>query len=173
MADESEDQEKTEAATPRRLEKAREEGQVVRSRELSTFLLLSAGFAALWAMSNLLYGQLGQVMQAAFLFEPQHARNTELMLAQLWLLGSTSLQALLPLFILLFVVALVAPMLLGGWLISVKSLAPKFSKLNPLKGLGRIFSSQALAELAKVIAKALLVGGLSAWFLYNNSNEFM
>jgi len=173
MADESEDQEKTEAASPRRLEKAREEGQVVRSRELTTFLLLSAGFAGLWLMSHSLYGQLGQVMEAAFLFDRQQASNTDAMLGQMVLLVSNSLRALLPFFLLLFIVALVAPMLLGGWLMSLKALAPRLSKLNPIKGLGRIFSSQALAELTKVIAKASLIGGIAAWFLYSHSAEFM
>jgi flagellar biosynthetic protein FlhB len=173
MADESEDQEKTEAATPRRLEKAREEGQVARSRELTTFVLLSAGFAGLWLMSSLLYGQLGQVMKAAFLFDRGQAFQTGAMLGQVWVLASAGLRALMPFFMLLLIVALGAPMLLGGWLFSFKALQPRFSKLNPFTGLARVFSSQALAELVKVVAKALLVGGIVGWYLYTRGGNFM
>src|SRR5690606_29077096 len=63
--------------------------------------------------------------------------------------------------------------LLGGWLLSAKSLQPQFSKLNPMKGLGRIFSSQALAELGKVLAKALLVGSVITFFLRAKIGEFL
>lgn len=173
MADDSNDQEKTEAATPRRLEKAREEGQVARSRELTTFLLLATGVASLWSMGALFYNQLGLVMEQAFLFDRGGAFEVEVMLSSAWNLGERTLMMLLPLFLLLMVVALVAPMLLGGMLISAKSLQPQLSKLNPLKGLKRIFSTQALAELAKVVAKALLVGGVVTWFLVSGIGEFM
>ena len=76
MADSSSDQEKTEEATPRRLEKAREEGQVARSRELATFMLLLGGVVGLWSMGAMLYGQLGSVMEQAFLFERREAMET-------------------------------------------------------------------------------------------------
>ncbi|HEY1230771.1 MAG TPA: flagellar biosynthesis protein FlhB, partial [Ramlibacter sp.] len=62
------------------------------------------------------------------------------------------------------VAALVGPILLGGWLISTKSLAPDFNKLNPLAGIGRMFSTQSLAELVKALAKSLLIGGV-AWLV--------
>lgn len=174
MADESSsDEEKTEEPTPRRLEKAREEGQVARSRELSTFMMLIAGVAGLWSMGTLLYDQLGLMMEQAFLFDRGIAFDSARMLANLWLLGSNTLVAMVPLFVLLTVVALVAPALLGGWLISGKSLQPKMSKLNPLKGLKRMFSSQALAELAKAISKSVLTGSVAIAFLWAKRGEFM
>ncbi|MDI5987266.1 flagellar biosynthesis protein FlhB [Halomonas sp. M4R5S39] len=173
MADESSDQEKTEEATPRRLEKAREEGQVARSRELTTFMLLLGGVGGLWAMGAMLYDQLGLVMEQAFLFERRHALETTPMLSHALDLGERTLLAMLPLFLLLTVVALAAPALLGGWLISAKSMKPQLSKLNPLKGLKRIFGVQALVELAKAIAKSLLVGGIAMAFLWSNRGTFM
>ncbi len=173
MADETEDQEKTEPATPRRLEKAREEGQIARSRELTTFLLLCAGVLALWILGGSLYAQLGQIMEQAFLFERGQAMEVEVMLAKSMVMGQRSLLALMPIFLLLAVVALAAPMLLGGWLISAKSLAPNLGKLNPVKGLQRMFSSQTLAELAKVVVKSLLVGLVLTWFLTSKRGEFM
>ena len=54
-----------------------------------------------------------------------------------------------------------APLMLGGWLLSAKALAPKFSKLDPVAGVGRMFSAQALSELFKALAKSLLIGGVA------------
>lgn len=173
MSDETSDQEKTEQATPRRLDKAREEGQVVRSRELTTFLLLAGGVGGLWAMSGVLYGQLGRVMEQAFLFGRPQALEPRVMLVRAGELGELTLWSLLPFLLLMAVLALVAPMLLGGWMISAKALAPQASKLNPLKGLKRLFSSQSLAELGKAIAKSALVGGVAVWFLMTHRGEFM
>lgn len=174
MADDSSDQDdKTEAATPRRLEKAREDGQVARSRELSTFLLLLGGVGGLWSMSSVLYAQLGLVMEQSFLFERNVAFDSAVMVAHFWSLAQRSLFALLPLFILLLLIALVSPMLLGGWLLSAKSLAPQFSRLNPFKGLKRLFSTHALAELGKAIAKSLLVGWVAVQFISSHVGEMM
>ncbi|MGM1052561.1 MAG: flagellar biosynthesis protein FlhB [Pseudomonadota bacterium] len=173
MAEQDSDQEKTEPATPRREEKAREEGQVARSRELTTFMLLLGGVAGLWGMGPLLYDQLGLVMEQAFLFERRHALETNPMLSHALQLGQRTMLALLPLFLLLAVVALVAPALLGGWIISAKSLKPQLSKLNLFKGLKRMFGVQALVELAKAIAKSLLVGGVAVTFLWTNRGTYM
>lgn len=173
MADNDSDQEKTEEATPRRKEKAREEGQVARSRELNTFLLLLGGVIGLYSMGNMLYDQLGAVMEQAFLFERRQAMESTAMLVNALDLGQRTLFAMMPLFLLLAIIALVAPGLMGGWLISGKSMQPKFSKLNPIKGVKRIFSTQALIELAKAIAKSFLVGGVAATFLYFNIGKFM
>ena len=155
------------------MEKAREEGQVARSRELATFMLLLAGVLGLATMGNTLYGQVGGVMEQAFLFDRRQAMETAPMLAEALMLGRRTLISLLPLFLLLTVVALVAPALLGGWLISAKSLKPQASKLNPLKGLKRIFGVQALVELVKAIAKSVLVGSVGGAYLYLHRGEFM
>ncbi|MDR5875258.1 flagellar biosynthesis protein FlhB [Halomonas sp. CUBES01] len=173
MADDDSDQEKTEEATPRRKEKAREEGQVARSRELTTFLVLLGGVIGLWTMGQMLYNQLGMVMERAFLFERRQAMEDMPMLTTALDLGQRTLFAMMPLFLLLALIALIAPTLLGGFLISGKSLQPKFSKLNPVSGLKRLFGSQALIELAKAVAKSILVGGVGAAFLYLNIGKFM
>ncbi|MGR2737423.1 flagellar biosynthesis protein FlhB [Billgrantia sp. Q4P2] len=173
MADESSDQEKTEEATPRRLEKAREEGQVARSRELTTFMLLLGGVVGMWSMGAMLYDQLGLVMEQAFLFERRQAFETGPMLSNVLDLASRTLLTMLPLFLLLTLVALVAPALLGGWLISAKSLKPQLSKLNPLKGLKRMFGVQALVELFKAVAKSMLIGGVGMTYLYFKRGEYM
>lgn len=173
MADDSQDQDKTEAATPRRLEKAREEGQVVRSRELATVMLLGVGLAGLWALGPALFTRLGLVMEQSLMFDRQRVFDPSVMLSSAAGIGAHSLFSLLPLFALLAAVALIAPNVLGGLLISAKSLKPQFSRLNPIKGLKRQFSEQALAELAKAIAKSLLVGTVLAVFLHSKRGEFL
>ncbi|WP_454727252.1 MULTISPECIES: flagellar biosynthesis protein FlhB [Cupriavidus] len=170
MSEES-DLEKTEPASPRRLEKAREEGQVVRSRELATLIMLMSGVAGLWALGGTLGSKLNAVMHASLAFEPATAFDTSRMMSRFAMNVWEGLLAFLPLLLLFGAAALAGPMLLGGWLFSTQSLTPDFSRLSPLKGVGRLFSSQSLVELAKAIAKALLVGSVAAWVLWHRLGE--
>lgn len=172
MAEES-DLEKSEPASPRRLEKAREEGQVARSRELATFVMLATGMGSLWLMGETLGEQFGSALRNGLRFERASAFDPSHMMAQAGAVVLHGLQALMPLFVLMLVAALVAPMLLGGWLLSAQSLAPKFSKLNPVAGIGRMFSTESLAELFKTLVKSLLVGGISWWVVSGNLADIM
>ena len=164
MAEES-DLEKTEPASPRRLEKAREEGQVARSRELVTFVMLATGLVGLWSTGELMAGLLGGALRNGLQFERASAFDPSHMMVQAGTAVVRALQALMPVLVLMLVAALVAPMLLGGWLLSAKSLAPNFSKLNPIAGISRMFSAETLAELVKTIVKSLLVGGVAWWVI--------
>lgn len=167
------DQEKTEEPTARRLEKSREEGQVARSRELTTFVILFGGVLMLWSLGSTLYNNLGLMMEQAFSFERLQISEPGPMLQNVLELGQAALISLLPLFAVMLLLALVAPALLGGWVVSTKAMAPKFEKLNPIKGLKRIFSTQALAELGKAIAKTVLVGSVLTLFLWQQRQSFM
>ncbi|WP_017429028.1 flagellar biosynthesis protein FlhB [Vreelandella jeotgali] len=173
MADSDSDEEKTEDATPRREEKAREEGQIPRSRELTTFLMLLGGVIGLAGMGPTLFGKIGGVMEQAFLFDRRQVFETTSMLIAALDSGKRVLFAMMPLYLLLALIAMVAPALLGGWLISAKSMQPKISKLNPVSGIKRIFALQALIELFKALFKALLVGSVAASFLYLNVGKFL
>lgn len=165
MSEES-DLEKTEPASPRRLEKAREEGQVVRSRELGTLVMLMVGVFGLWGLGGMIGERLHAVMRASLAFEPATALQTDRMLIRMAEMFWEILLVIMPLLLLFGAAALAAPMMLGGWLFSTKALAPKFDRLSPLKGLGRLFSVNSLVELLKAIAKSLLVGGVGAWVLW-------
>lgn len=172
MADDS-DLEKTEAASPRRLEQAREEGQVARSRELSTFLILAGGMAGLWLSATLLYEKIGGMLRQSLGFSRTVAMDATQMLAQSAASSWEVLQGLLPLFAVLLVAALAGSVLLGGLLLSSKSLAPKLERLNALKGVKRMFSMQALIELVKAFAKSLLVGGVAAWAIWTRRDTIL
>jgi flagellar biosynthetic protein FlhB len=172
MANES-DAEKTEPATPRRLEKAREDGQVPRSRELATFMLLCVGLASLWLLASWMGGNMMVVMQTSMRFDAAAAMDSSRLLDRQWAQAMTALKALAPITLPLVAAALLAPTLLGGWLFSPKSIKFDPKKLDPLKGLGRIFSSQGIIELVKAIAKSVLIGAVAAWFVYTHLDELL
>lgn len=172
MSEES-DLEKTEPGSPRRLEKAREEGEVARSRELTTFVLLVTGIGGLWMNAGPMSEHIGRALRHGLQFERASAFDTSHMLVQAGNVVLEALQALIPLFGMMVLAALIAPLMLGGWLFSTQSLAPKFSKLNPIAGLGRLFSTQSLAELIKAIAKSLLVGSVAYWVISANVASIM
>ncbi len=157
MAEDS-DLERTEPASPRRLEEARQKGNVPRSRELNTFaVLVVAGTALLLTGSLVTQGMFGMA-QRLLTFDRAAIEGTD----QLWsyLMGATldMLMLFLPLLLALLAVALATPTLMGGWLLSGEALQPDFGRSNPLKGLSRIFSITSLAELGKGVAKSLVVG---------------
>jgi len=165
---EGSDQEKTEAPSPQRLEKAREDGQVVQSRELSTFVILMVGGSALWMMASGLGQTLSHIVQSALQFNPGIARDSSHVMAQLSDQFFEAALALAPFLGLMVLATLAAPLVLSGWLFSTKALAPKFDRMNPLSGIKRMFSSQGLIELVKSLAKVGLLGGVAAWLIWSN-----
>ncbi|MFZ4831958.1 flagellar biosynthesis protein FlhB [Rouxiella sp. Mn2063] len=167
MAEES-DLEKSEAPTSHRLEKAREEGQIPRSRELTSILMLAAGLGLLLLSGQSLSHKLGEMVANGLHFDHHIVSNDRTMLQQMATLASSAVWALLPVIAGLVLVALTAPLLLGGLLFSTSSLGFKFSRMNPLAGLKRIFSAQVLAELFKAILKAAIVGWVCSVYLAHN-----
>ncbi|MFZ3116873.1 MAG: flagellar biosynthesis protein FlhB [Variovorax sp.] len=172
MAEES-DLEKTESASPRRLEKAREDGDVARSRELVTLVILGAGISGLWLTSGSLGTTFGGALQHGLQFDRKSAFDASHMLTQTGSMVLEALLAIAPFFGMMMLAALVGPIILGGWLFSTKAIAPRFSKLNPLAGIGRMFSTQSLAELTKALAKSLLVGVVAWWVISGHIGDMV
>lgn len=172
MSEES-DLERTEEATPRRLEKAREEGQVARSLELTTFTVLLAAAAGILFLGAGLMDKLLKIMKSGMTVERELAFQPELMLVRLYHLTIEGLISMAPLLFLLLVVAFFAPMLLSGWMFSTKALIPKFERIDPIKGFGRIFSVYSLVELIKAILKTLIIGGVAALVIWSNRDTVM
>jgi len=167
------DLEKTEPATPRRLEKAREEGQLARSRELTTFMMLAAGVAVLWLGGPWLYGRLFGVMRTGLAFDPRVGRDPNVMLAQAAGSAGDALLALLPVFALLAAVAVLGSILLGGLVFSGKAIAPQFGRMNLFKGVARLFSAQTLVELVKTLLKVALVAGVGSAILWREHDALL
>ncbi|ARN75423.1 flagellar biosynthesis protein FlhB [Oceanicoccus sagamiensis] len=158
MAENENGQEKTEEATPKRLEKARGEGQVARSKELTTTLVLLAGVGGLITLGGDLGHALMNFMRFNFTVSREAVFDTQLMMLHLSDTTYAAIEALLPFFGVVVVAALVGPTALGGFLFSGKALAPKLSRMNPIKGIQRMFSMNSLVELIKSIGKVVLVG---------------
>lgn len=172
MAEES-DLEKTEPATSRRLEKAREEGQVARSRELSTFALLAAGFGVTYANSGSILDHLKFVMRDALTFDRGLAFESSRMLPKVGLAISNGAIAVAPVIGALYLAAVLSPMALGGWLLTTKTLVPNFGRMNPITGLGRMFSANSLVQLLMSIAKCSLVGGIAFWAVLRSQGDVL
>lgn len=172
MAEDS-DLEKTEQPSQRRLDQAREKGQVARSRELSTFIVLLAGGGVLWFMGASFTRQMVGMLRNGLTLSRDMAFNTGLMMPRLYDLSLDMLITFFPLLLAVLAAAVFSPMLLNGWLFSVEALQPQFSKLNPISGISRMFSGSALVELSKAIGKSVLVGGTAAWVIWHNKDAVM
>lgn len=172
MAEEN-DLERTEPAMPQRLQKAREEGQVARSQELTTFTLLMVAAGSLILLGSDVMKKLLSIMKAGMQMERELAFQPNLMMTRFTELAFESLLAIAPLLLILIITAFFAPMFLSGWMVSAKALMPNFGRINPIKGIARIFSARSLVELAKAILKTIVIGGVAALVIWNNKYEIM
>ncbi len=151
-------QEKTERATPKRREESRKKGQVGKSRELSSIAVLAGGAIYLYFRGEYHVFQLGGILKRAFLDIPSIASGEQDLFKYLLVRAEDILWIILPIMLVLSVVAVLANALQTGLLLSVEALTPSASKLNPVSGLKRLFSKKSLVELAKSIAKLVIVG---------------
>ncbi|MCL2589849.1 MAG: flagellar biosynthesis protein FlhB [Betaproteobacteria bacterium] len=165
---ENSDQDKTEPASGRRLQQAREEGQVPQSRELQTFLVTMTGALFIWMLGGWMGERLLGLLRYGFSFDRRLAYETNGLTIIEWLenMFGGALLTLMPLFIVLIVAALGAPLMLGGLLFAPKALSLKPERLNPLQGIKRMFSLHGLVEMLKAVLKAFLIGGVGAMVLW-------
>lgn len=157
MADDS-SQEKTEEPTAKRLQKARDDGQIPRSKELSTSLVLIVGALSLWIFGRFIFSGAQNIFTFNFTLERSHMFDTKEMVIHL---SASVLEAILvisPVMIALLIAAILGPLALGGWMFSGKSLLPKGSRISPLSGLKRMFGTKSLVELLKSWAKVIVIG---------------
>jgi len=161
MADSHDAADRTEEPSAKRLQDARERGQVARSRELGTAAVMITGSAALFAAGGSLAGGFGRLLGRALALD----RATLLDPAAMGrLLGAATLEGLLlaaPVLAAVLVAAVLAPLALGGWVFSPRAFAPSLERLNPLTGLGRVFGWNGAVELAKALLKVVVVGAIA------------
>jgi flagellar biosynthesis protein FlhB len=162
MAESESGGERTEEPSQRRLQEARERGQLPRSRELTNFATMIGGGAALVAVGGSLVSRLSQTMRHGLSIDSASLGNMDSMTASLGDAAASSVVAVLPVFGSLIVLALLASVVLGGWNFSATALTPDFSRLNPLSGITRLFGLRGVSELGKALLKCVMVGGVCA-----------
>jgi flagellar biosynthetic protein FlhB len=156
MADDS-SQEKTEEPTAKKLEKAREDGQIPRSKELSTSLVLIVGTLALWSFGGSLLSAAKNIITYNFSLERAHLFDDRQMIIHLSGSALEGMTSIAPVMAALVVAAIFGPLALGGWMFSGKSLMPKASRISPIAGFKRMFGLKSLVELLKSWAKVLTI----------------
>ncbi|HHL2560376.1 TPA: flagellar biosynthesis protein FlhB [Yersinia enterocolitica] len=167
MSEES-DVEKTEEPTPHKLSKAREEGQIPRSKELTSILMLLVGWLLILVGGNHVAGKLALLLHNGLMFDRLLVFDTDTMLLRIYELFKHALFAVLPILLGLFITGITSPALLGGLNLSGKSLKVDLKRLNPLSGFKRMFSTQVVSELLKSVLKVTLVGTACAIFILSN-----
>lgn len=163
MAEES-GAEKTEPASAKRLRDARNSGDIPRSREVGTFAVLMTAGIALWMLGGSVFHKLSQVLAGGLSLNREQIYNPNVLIERITADIAGVLLACLPLAGMVMFVMLASPLLIGGWNFTAKAFTPNFAKLNPIAGLGNLLSINALVELLKAAAKALLVGAV-AWYV--------
>ncbi|MFL2502407.1 MAG: flagellar biosynthesis protein FlhB [Luminiphilus sp.] len=173
MADQQdESQEKTEEPTARRLSKAREEGQIARSTEITIAASVISVAIYIYLFGSSLLGNVANIFARGLVFDSLAVLEPQVAAGRLADAMIEALFTILPILILTGVVVLACSGLIGGYNFSWKSLQPKASKFNPIAGFKRMFGMQALVNLGKSIAKFLLVGGVTYFLIDASITEF-
>lgn len=166
-------QERTEQPTAKRLKESRDKGQVPRSKELNTMMLLMGSGAGFLLMGDSIFGGIRDLLQRGLSIKNAQTIDASGLIAILSDTALQSLSILAPLFLLLVVVVLMTPIGIGGWSFSFQSVSFKWEKIDPIKGFGRIFAVKGLMELLKVLAKFALVSAISAVILWSLVEEIL
>jgi len=170
---ENDAQDRTEQATPKRLEEARRKGQIPRSRELSAAAVTLVGGAALYMLGGQITGQMAEMMRRGLALSRDEATDSTFMLPALSNAAADGLWLSMPVLGLITLAAIIAPLALGGWSFAGQAMMPQFSRLNPLEGIKRMFAMRSLVELAKAMAKFGVVAVIATIVLWNDAPALM
>lgn len=157
MAESESGADKSEEPTGKRLEESRKKGQIARSKELNTLAVTLTGTVALIIFGAYMGNVLMDIMRGNFSLPREVLMSERSMALYLLASGKEALLAVQPFLLALLIASVAGPIALGGWLFSAEALQPKASRMNPLAGLKRMFSVQALVELIKALAKFLVI----------------
>ncbi|RDL43645.1 flagellar biosynthesis protein FlhB [Marinomonas piezotolerans] len=165
MAENEDGTEKTEDASSKKLEQAREKGNIARSKDLSSAALLIVAALSLYGVGALMVVDLTQLFSFNFVIAREDIFDVALMIHHLYVSVMATMNSLTVFMAIVAVAGIVGSVMLGGFNFSWEPLTPKLSKLSPIQGIKRMFSVQSLVELIKSIFKILLVGGIATLVL--------
>ncbi len=173
MAEEEQGQEKTEQPTEKRINDAREKGQVPRSKEFTTVIVLIASAVAMMFLGSNMVSSVAAVMEKSFSFTRKEIFDPVAILHHI-IYSIETIAVDLGIFLGVTVLAaLIAPASIGGWNFSAQAMTPKIDRLDPLKGLKRILGPQGLIELVKALGKFILVGIISVFVLWSLRDQLL
>jgi len=173
MSGQDSGQERTEQPTEKRLKESRDKGEVPRSRELNTMVVMLASALGLFALGGSMGGKLTRLISMDLHLDRQQAFDKAAIFEALAVNVTGALIMLAPFLVVMMLSVFIGPLFMGGWSFSTKAMAPKFSKLNPLKGFKRLFGVQGLVELLKALAKFLLLGSAALLLLAMLSDRYI
>jgi len=165
---ESSSQDRSLPASQRKLQKARDDGQVARSSDLSHLAVLGAGALAVLALSPLLFDQLKLALSQQLSFDTSNILQTGDMLARLQKMAMVGLIGCISFAAIVMTASILSSLLKGGWVLSLKPVTPDFSRLNPLGGIAGLFTKKKLAEVVKMSVVTVILITLAALFLNSN-----
>ena len=159
-------------ASQRKLDKARKDGQVVRSRDLGHFAAIAVGGAALVALAPQVSHWSSKLLMNGLRFDAKSVQSTDFMAERLAELTWQMMWIIVPLGIMMMLVAVAISVAAGGWVWTLKPVMPNFGKLNPLTGVTRLFSKDQLVDTLKASVLALILGTIGAMYLRANIDSF-
>ena len=154
-------EEKTEEPTPKKRQEVKEKGEVAKSKELPSVTVLLAALISLSLFGSFMYNHIQIIMKGAFSFPDIHNFEIPELLKFAQNIIGRFIILLSPLFAAIFITAILSNIMQVGFIVSGESITPKLSKIDPIKGLGRLFSKQAFMELIKSLLKLTIVGGIA------------
>ncbi len=170
---ETERQDRTEDATPKKLEDARRDGKIPRSRDLTAAAVMLIAGIGLKIVGDSVARQLGDMMRGGLTISRERIYDEGAMVRAFGELSAMALHAVTPVLVLTLIAAIGAPLALGGWSFSGKAISPDFSRLSPMQGLQRMLSLRAWVELGKALGKFAIVGIAGAMVLWFNLDQLM
>jgi flagellar biosynthesis protein FlhB len=172
MAEET-DQEKTEQATSKRRQDAREKGQVAKSRELASVAVLGACLVYFYFGASSIGNRLMELMKASFRKSGQMTISIDNIQPLLTDLIFQTFALLAPFLLVTIIAAFMINILQVGILFSSEAITPKYSKIDPIKGLQKLFSLRSLVELVKNILKMAIVGFVAYLTISGESHKLL
>ncbi len=166
-------QERTEEPTEKRLEDSRRKGQIARSRELNTFVVMVSGATLLMFAGQRMMADSISLFRGQFSLTRDEIFDSSIVVAQLSQSILSGFSSIVPLLVVTVVSAFVGSISCGGWIFSSQAFAPKFERFDPIKGIGRLFSVRSLVELVKALLKVTLVLGVMTILFRVFFDEFL
>ncbi|MFN1648375.1 flagellar biosynthesis protein FlhB [Vibrio rotiferianus] len=167
MSDQS-SQDKTEKASPQKVKKARQEGQIPRAKEFTTAVIFLAVALYFYSQLSNIWQSMTGVFRYNMALTKDDLASPNQMVEQIGQSLAMIIEMLVPMFAVIIIVTVASTLLLGGWMFRPANILPKLSKLNPLSGIKRMFSTRSLVELIKSTLKVTVIFAVLYGYLDNH-----